>query len=286
VVLIPGLVLGLFWDTLGSRLFRSTGLYSHPLEGFGSVIVRGHLGVGTFLGNLFFLQTIYFPELGSNGPLWSLANEFWYYVLFPLGLFAFIAWKPGALRTSCICVVSFVAVALFVGGPITISFSIWLMGTVLAFAYSNWHLQRTGPATLYTLASSFVLCGLLALERTGYLNDLRGDLVMGAVFTAFLFGVLQMDFAGRNPFYERLAQVLAGFSYSLYVLHFPLLLFLRARFVPADKWQPDAVHVAYWWIVGVGILAYSWFISIFTEGRTKAVRNWVRRTLPAFDGRA
>jgi len=285
VVLIPGLVLGLFWDRLGSHLFGSTGIYSHPLEGFGAVIVRDHLGVGTFFGNLFFLQTICFPELGSNGPLWSLANEFWYYTLFPLALFAWIAWKRGALLTSCMCAVSFIAVALFVGSPIATSFSIWLMGTVLVFAYSKWRLQRTSSATLYALASAFALCALLAFERTRHLNELRGDLAMGAVFTAFLFGVLQMDFGGRNLFYERLAQALAGFSYSLYVLHFPLLLFLRAKFAPSDKWQPDVNHVAHWWMVGAGVLAYSWFISIFTEGRTKAVRNWMRRMLPAFDGR-
>jgi peptidoglycan/LPS O-acetylase OafA/YrhL len=286
VVLIPGLVLGLFWDRLGSYLFGSTGVYSHPLEGFGAVIVRDHLGAGTFFGNLFFLQTIYFPEFGSNGPLWSLANEFWYYALFPLALFAWIAWKRGTFLTSCICAVSFIAVALFVGSPIAISFSIWLMGTVLVFAYSKWRLKRTSSATHYMLASAFALCALLAFERTGHLNDLRGDLVMGAAFTAFLFGVLQMDIGARNLFYERAARVLAGFSYSLYVLHFPLLLFLRARFAPSDKWQPDVNHVCYWWIVGIGVLAYSWFISIFTEGRTKAVRNWMRRMLPAFDGRA
>ena len=36
--------------------------------------------------NAFFLQTIVGPTFGSNGPLWSLAYEWWYYVLFPLAL--------------------------------------------------------------------------------------------------------------------------------------------------------------------------------------------------------
>jgi hypothetical protein len=38
--------------------------------------------------NAFFLQTIAGPTFGSNGPLWSLAYEWWYYVLFPLVLAA------------------------------------------------------------------------------------------------------------------------------------------------------------------------------------------------------
>jgi peptidoglycan/LPS O-acetylase OafA/YrhL len=286
VVLIPGLVLGFFWDKIGSQFFAATGLYSRPLEDFGSIVVRDHLGLGTFLGNLFFLQSIYFPEFGSNGPLWSLANEFWYYVLFPLGLFAWIAWKRGSLKTSGLCTVSFVAVALFVGSPITISFSIWLMGTVLVFAYSKRRLQRASSATLYIIAAGLVLCALLVFERTGHLTDLRGDLMMGVVFTTFLFGVLQLDFGLRNASYERLAQGLAGFSYSLYVLHFPLLLFLRARFAPAGKWEPDFVHISYWSVLAAIVLACSWFISTFTERRTKAVRNWMRRILPAFEVRA
>jgi peptidoglycan/LPS O-acetylase OafA/YrhL len=38
----------------------------------------------TFVGNLAFLQTIAVPIFGTNGPMWSLANEFWYYLIFPL----------------------------------------------------------------------------------------------------------------------------------------------------------------------------------------------------------
>ena len=40
-----------------------------------------------FLGSMAFLQTIYIPTFGSNGPMWSLSNEFWYYIVFPL-----VAW--------------------------------------------------------------------------------------------------------------------------------------------------------------------------------------------------
>ena len=56
VVLIPGLFFGLFWDKLGSSIFASTGIYSHP---FGILclryIVQARLGIGTFSsGTCFF----------------------------------------------------------------------------------------------------------------------------------------------------------------------------------------------------------------------------------------
>ena len=38
-------------------------------------------GVGTWIGNLFGLQSVLVPSLGGNGPLWSLAYEIWFYVL-------------------------------------------------------------------------------------------------------------------------------------------------------------------------------------------------------------
>jgi peptidoglycan/LPS O-acetylase OafA/YrhL len=285
VVLIPGLLLGLLWDEAGSHFFANTGLYTRLLEGFG-VIAQNRIGVGAFLGNLFFLQGILSPQFGSNVPLWSLANEFWYYVLFPLGLIGWISWRRKALRTFGISLALFVMVAVFVGRSIFESFSIWLMGTVLVVAYSKFGICRRTWATAYFVASALLLCVWLTIERTGHLNDLRGDIVMGILFTFFLFGVLQMDFGAQSPVYERLAQWLAGFSYSLYVLHFPLLVFARAKIVPGAKWQPDALRIGYWGIIGLVVLAYSWLISIFTERRTKAVRNWMRRIVPEFGARA
>ena len=38
----------------------------------------------SLLGNLAFLMTVYVPTFGSNGPLWSLFYEWWFYMLYPL----------------------------------------------------------------------------------------------------------------------------------------------------------------------------------------------------------
>ncbi len=45
-------------------------------------------GPSSFLINLFFLQGIYGGAYGSNGPLWSLSYEWWFYILFGLSLTA------------------------------------------------------------------------------------------------------------------------------------------------------------------------------------------------------
>ncbi|PYT61230.1 MAG: hypothetical protein DMG46_04880 [Acidobacteria bacterium] len=97
----------------------------------------------------------------------------------------------------------------------------------------------------------------------------------------FLFGVLQFELGAGSTYYLGAAHRFAGFSYSLYVLHFPLLLFLRAWIVPPQRWQPDVVHLLYGSLIGAAVLGFTWAVSLFTENKTRVARNWVRQMLPA-----
>jgi peptidoglycan/LPS O-acetylase OafA/YrhL len=286
VVLIPGLCFGLLWDKLGSSIFASTGIYSHPLESFASAIVQTRLGIGTFLGNMFFLQTIVVPTFGSNGPLWSLANEFWYYVLFPVALVAGIAWMQRSIVRAVAPTILAVCVGVFVGWQILLGFLIWLAGTVLVVAYSKWPLRLKGCLILYVVVSLLVLSACLVAARTGKSVIFGSDLAVGLGFGLFLFGVLHMSFGTRRASYPRVARALAGFSYSLYVLHFPFLLFLRAWIVSPQRWQPDAAHLACGVLIGVAALGFAWLVSLFTENKTRVARQWMRNVVPALDGRS
>ena len=85
VVLIPALMLTLVIDqviqTYQPEVF--TGAYSElwasgpSSEGFS----RDPL---VLIGNLLFQQTVFVPVFVTNSPVWSLANEFYYYCLFPM----------------------------------------------------------------------------------------------------------------------------------------------------------------------------------------------------------
>ena len=72
---------------------------------------------------------------------------------------------------------------------------------------------------------------------------------MGLAFALFLFGILQIDFRMRSHAYAKLARFFAGFSYSLYVLHFPAVLFLRAWLAPY-RWRPDFRHFVF--VIAIG----------------------------------
>ena len=286
VVLIPGLLLGFLWDKAGSSLFAASGIYAQVLEGFGLAIARNQLTFGNFVGNLFFLQTILCSVFGSNAPLWSLSNEFWYYVLFPVALAAAIAWKRKSVRLAAPLTILAICIAVFVGRAIMIGFLTWLVGTALVLAYSNWRVSRKGWLALYLGISSLALFACVTVARLSYPTWLGSDTVVGFMFGVFLFGALQIDFGTEGGKYARTAHFLSGFSYSLYVLHFPFLLFLRAWLVPAQKWQPDVRHLAYGIVLGAVALGFAWFVSIFTENKTRVVRRWMRKTIPALDSRS
>ena len=71
VALIPALILTVTFD----HIARTHG---------GMNLGYGPQSMKDFWGSLFFLQGIYTKPYGSDGPLWSLSYEFWFYILFPL----------------------------------------------------------------------------------------------------------------------------------------------------------------------------------------------------------
>ena len=89
MVFFPALIIGGIIDLIGSHWINYGGIYQNafhiPSMNF-SVLDR--LTPEIFLTNLTMMQTSLGHTLGSNGPLWSLANEWWYYML-PLLLVLF-----------------------------------------------------------------------------------------------------------------------------------------------------------------------------------------------------
>lgn len=86
MVLLPALVLTLVLDSVGRHFFPLgyEGKFQAICNSVPTLAKPDNLQATTFLGNALFLQNIEVPILGTNGPLWSLANEFWYYMFFPL----------------------------------------------------------------------------------------------------------------------------------------------------------------------------------------------------------
>jgi len=84
-----------------------------------------------FVGNLLYLQSILVMPFGSNGPLWSLAHEFWYYLAFPILVLMLTKAERLWLRIGSALLL--VAWTWFVGRYVAVLGIPWLMGVLLAY---------------------------------------------------------------------------------------------------------------------------------------------------------
>lgn len=214
IVLIPTFVLILVLGMVSAKVDP------HVL----SVAANNDYSASAFLGNLVGLQKIAVPTFGGNFPLWSLSNETWYYVLFPLLV---IAVGTKSWRKCAASAVGAGALACLVGGPIMLYFVIWVMGAV----GSRLEL-RTGIAGRMLLFLAFAAVALYF--RMHGKNDDMGyesfpqDFLFSILFILFLtsmqFRLVRAD--GPIGKLKRVAKFFADFSFTLYVIHVPLIGFL------------------------------------------------------------
>lgn len=284
VVLLPALLLCAVWDALGIRTFGATGVYG-GLASNRYILwwsVPSHSSIGILLGNVLFLQDMHVPTFGSDGPLWSLANEFWYYMLFPACLLLLVG--RGRLQRSLMIIV--LAVAVVIALPVLPYYPIWLLGVAVLLVPCirlSAYFLRWGSLLL-----AFALTGSVLIASRSVQNLLLSDTLVSTAFAVSLYLLLCASARERTAKVpakpgvvaaasQRWASGLAGFSYTLYLVHFPMLVFVQATFTHfgIGRWQPDVKHLALGALMVPPTLLYAWLISRVTEARTAAIREFV-----------
>jgi peptidoglycan/LPS O-acetylase OafA/YrhL len=274
LVLLPALVLGALWDRIGMRISQAAPIYFGSLYKFYGPSVALRSTIPVFLGNLFFLQSIVSPVFGSNTPLWSLSYEFWYYILFPALILAASAYVRTRMRILYACLASFLL--WFIGPLISLYFLIWLGGAFLGRIQASPRFKFKFKSLPYWTGLLFL--GALAWSRTHrFSSDLLTDYVVGFCFALWLYALLLGTREDVSPVYEFGARKLAGFSYTLYLIHLPALILLRGWLNPRGNWLPDPLHLVYAFGIALLILMYAYCIAEFTEGRTGSVRRRLLR---------
>jgi peptidoglycan/LPS O-acetylase OafA/YrhL len=267
LVLLPSLLLCAAWD-LG-RLAM--------VGGAGSLVERAHANGLTwrlFWGNLFFLQDGVVRAFGSDRVLWSLAAEFWYYLLFPLGLLALR--KGTKTKSRLLYGLGFLVAAAISGRWILGLFPVWLCGTLLARVRP----RQMGSAVRWAAVALYApVVFVLPMVHWPW-RYFKMDYGLG-LLTALLLWVLLS--AGNRVNEKRLpvraARSLAGSSYSLYLVHYPMLAFLSAALTAGIPWTVGPRNLAI--VAGLGVLAvlYGYGVAACTEWHNDTVRRWVQDRL-------
>lgn len=270
---LPALVVFAAIDWLGARHFNVEGIYTHgkPLVMvFYDISARLTLEIAA--GNFLFLQTLTVPTLGSNTPLWSLTCEAWYYLLFPLAAAA--CFLPFSRITRFACAVLLLFAGWFVGGEILLYFGVWLSGACIHF------LNRPVFRTVWpSVAIMLIAATCLRLHLMETVSAWVWNFLIAAG-TGLLINTLSHT-PGNVPAGARIHRALSGFSYSLYLCHWPLALFLMAVLYQKTGYGIQMPLSAFSLSIYTGLLlciyGFSWGFAWLTERNTRFVRVWLDR---------
>jgi len=230
-------ILPLYWFSLILTLLIGIAMYQTKDPVF---------GVKSFVGNLLFLQTSntfdysWFVPYGNNGPLWSLAYEMFYYLLFPFYWllilkihskmkFSFSAYDLAFIGSFVFSLLGFVLNKLLPNPFFTYSiyFIMWYSGVYLAYLYQN-KLKKYSVMLLFlsiVIVLEVVMIPYLSLTIN---NICKSSLMMIAAYLFYVFPVLRNNivFQFLKNLLNQLFTKIGEGSYALYLIHYPILTYL------------------------------------------------------------
>jgi len=277
-VVLPALLLTVALDYAGTRLDRAVydGWWfqsDHPLW--------------RIFANLFFVNELWFGSVRpfSNGPFWSMGYEAWYYVIFAA---AFYFERPVGVAVA-------IVLGLVAGPKILILLPVWLLGVL---AYEHIRTRRPSEAAGWAMflgsAAAYVVYRVLegpqmllhwTFDHLGH--TMTNQLGQSKYFlSSFIIGPLvAIHFVGAAAIAPRLARLatawerpiryLAGFTFSFYLFHFPLLQFFAAA---ANALHLTAARTA---TVLLGTIGSAWILGSLAEARKSDLRRFFAGTLAA-----
>jgi len=273
-VLIPALLLTWILDTAGAALGGHAGyegvFYSASFSG-PSLANPADLSLPTCLANILFLQTILTPVFGSNGPLWSLANEFWYYITFPF-LFSALIGAGRVLSRLCNALIG-IALVLILPIEMTLLGAIWISGAIAHHVVSQQHRCRmiNHPAW----AAIVIIAVITSLIFDKLIAGLLWDLLLGAAVAGLLSILIFLPSLGES--YRKIAGALSNVSYTLYATHFPLLAFGWFVFFAPTKWSLGPLATFFMTGFGATALVSSAVVWWAFERNTNRIRKTIEQ---------
>lgn len=234
------------------------------------------------LGALTFLNGFITSTPRVDGPLWSLSFEVWLYVISGCAI---------AMRRSVVMLTT-LALAFLLLGFLNRNFAlysmVWGAGFLVCVTHNNGALLngsirqwlRAGCPLLFTAAGACAILHVLHFDGSNpaamswrYL--VAFNVFFGLGFASFL-GLWLDKKTPKSPFFERSAD----YSYTLYITHFPILLFVFG--VTQTMLHSSAI--------ALGLVSIASFVLIVTVSRTAsrlvenrdAMRSVLRRVAESF----
>jgi peptidoglycan/LPS O-acetylase OafA/YrhL len=236
------------------------------------------VSLDTLLANIFFLQTIASPVFGFNGPLWSLANEFWYYMLFPmiaigLGLLG----KKAPIVHGAILLLALI-IASWLPHEILNGFLIWLLGVAVYSLQRKIRLINPVLARIFFGFSVALFTLVVFNVKFSFvqISGIQSDFMVGLSFACLCLSLTnQKSLQCSRPILAKFALYISEVSYSLYLSHFPVVILIATTMYQSKQVMPDGWAVVQFACWGIFLLALASLWWWFFESRTAFVRSKV-----------
>lgn len=235
----------------------------------------------TFWGNLFGLQGMAVPRFGGNFSLWSLSNEMWYYALFPLLLLPVIG-QRGITKVAGLAACIVIGYQLLF--DLMLYFLIWLLGVL----FSRIRIEATRTARLVlvivivALAVHFRMSGSIGtLVADTFAEDLLFSVLFLCLLSSLQFPANPARIGNRLA---NFAGLLAPFSFTLYVIHYPLIhlaKFLHAPIGATSLSTSDPASLLVFAALFVAIVVFAYLFHLPFEAHTYRLRRLIKRMLLA-----
>jgi len=218
-LLILGIFLFLYLSGIALPEFYSTGSELYVAREKIDFKLLDYLGSWLFLNTLFF--DVQSPAV--NGPLWSVAQEFWFYAIAGFFVLGFSKRWGFALAAATVFIIAIQDNKYFFYG-----LAVWLSGAAVAVLNkkNREHLRKHRIAA-FPLA---ILLAALWLYMIQFNDDgqvrAKHSYIFGIFFAVLLFVMTnseKLEVLTKSRLVTCIASV-AGYSYTLYLIHFPLLL--------------------------------------------------------------
>lgn len=239
------------------------------------LVIRENPRFDVLLGNLFSLQGIACAPYSE--PFWSLSYEVWFYILmFAIGYCSVHRGRNKMLLGLFLLLICFL---VFTKLNVTYLF-VWILG---AFSFLSVR-KRSKKILFLSFGFILILMGLLqitsstniAIPFAEKIDRSIIELLFGFIVSLFVMEVVQFPPRRRvGMVFDRWGTKLAAFSYTLYLIHFPL--FRLLTFLGAPKCTSVNVYsvclFCCWLIIALG---FSYLVFLVFERNTPTVKRWIK----------
>lgn len=214
----------------------------------------------TLIGNLTFLMQTYVDPWGSNTPTWSLKFEWWFYMLYPLVLY--INRKSVLYSFGLVTGLFFVSFFQSFWFPelfrqISGAMLCWWLGAVLADISNKRASIGFGTLSLFSVLLPFLIIYNIP-------NTQIHDLLWSVGFMGFISLLFYLKGKGISTNLLDKMKFLGDFSYTLYIIHFPILILLSGILLKYTNGQYPQ-HLGYVVIGAIFCLLISYFLHFIVE---------------------